>query len=492
MKQSTLRFALPLLIAGAPGIALAQAVPAPGAAPDPAAQATPAPPEAPSAPATTDAPATADAPATTSEPSVDERLNELNGKMEGFQESYSATEAYVAAAKRLKFSGYLQGRYEWRDDGTWGVDYDPKTGAKGTIHGENRFLVRRGRLKATYQGDNSEYVLQIDAIPDGVTLRDAEASLIDTWTPLNIKLTVGQFKIPFGYEVLQSSSDREMPERSRMIRALFPGERDRGLRINASYQALRFSGAIINGTSFLPSGERAIYGTNDQSSYKDLVGRIGGDFELAPGLSWVIGASGYFGRELRTTEPRTALTPSADGTVPTSPTTATAPVSYSRYRRTRFGVDTQAYFDVPSVGGLALKAEFIWARDKGRDFQGRAADPCGVWDPTARSPGDGGGSNNGQGFYVTLVQNIGDRFGAVARYDQWDPNTEVEGGCTDVMKAMRYGEAFRIDRISTIGGGLLWYASGNAKLTFVYEHIMEQGSRKRDNDIFTAQLQTRF
>ena len=114
-----------------------------------------------------------------------------------------------------------------RDDSVSGVD------SSGRVTNFDRFLVRRGRLKATYAGDNAEYMLQIDATGDGVVLRDAEATFVDTWTPLGLRLTMGQFKVPFGYEVLQSSSDREMPERARVIRALFPGERDRGVRLTA-------------------------------------------------------------------------------------------------------------------------------------------------------------------------------------------------------------------------------------------------------------------
>ena len=108
-------------------------------------------------------------------------------------------QADVANLKRLKFSGYIQGRYEWHDDADFGQEL-----RSGSVvnRGTNRFLVRRGRLKATYVGDLSEYVLQIDATGDGVALRDAEASFLLTndnpWmpsaTPWELKLTLGQFK----------------------------------------------------------------------------------------------------------------------------------------------------------------------------------------------------------------------------------------------------------------------------------------------------------
>src|SRR6185503_3972 len=102
-------------------------------------------------------------------------------------------------------------------------------------------------LKTVYEGTNAEYLLQIDAVGDGVTLKDAEATFVDTWTPFNFRLTMGQFKWPFGYEVLQSSGDREMPERSAVIGALFPGERDRGVRLTARWEWLRVAAALVNG-----------------------------------------------------------------------------------------------------------------------------------------------------------------------------------------------------------------------------------------------------
>ena len=91
---------------------------------------------------------------------------------------------------------------------------------------------------------------RFDATGDGVALRDAEASFHLTnenpWFPSatqwELKLTMGQFKVPFGFEVLQSSGDRELPERTAVIRALFPGERDRGLRLQYQLQPVPADG----------------------------------------------------------------------------------------------------------------------------------------------------------------------------------------------------------------------------------------------------------
>ena len=209
-------------------------------------------------------------------------------------------------------------------------------------------MVRRGRLKATYVGDLSEYVLQIDATGDGVVLRDAEASFLLTndnpWipsaTPWELKLTLGQFKVPFGFEVLQSSSDREMMERAAVIRAFFPGERDRGFRLQYIYDFFKLQAAIING-NFI-TGD--IHGTADQSSWKDLVGRVGVDLDIV-----AVGVSVQQGRFLRPTR---------------APSMAMPVAGYERFSRFRLGADAQLYFDIPAVGGLVLRGEAIWQRDE--------------------------------------------------------------------------------------------------------------------------------
>ncbi|HXU81870.1 MAG TPA: porin, partial [Polyangia bacterium] len=335
------------LVAFLPAAALAQQ---PEQAPPP----PPPPADAPPAPETP-APAPEAAPAPASGPSVEDRITAVEGKLEGMEESSAATNATVDALKKIKVSGYIQGRYEWHDSAAAGFD---ATAAKNS-----RFLVRRGRLKTVYQGHFSEYMLQIDATPDGVTLKDAEASLVldetvfPSPTPWELKLTLGQFKAPFGYEVIQSSGDREMPERTLMIRTFFPGERDRGVRLGFKYGVLRFAGAIINGNVFpalAAENKNPIVGSIDTSSYKDVLGRLGADLGFL-----VIGASGYFGHTIAST--------AASGMTP---------ASYTRYSRVRVGGDAQAYVDVPAVGGLVLRAEVIYGVEKNLDYAGATADPC--------------------------------------------------------------------------------------------------------------------
>jgi hypothetical protein len=435
-----------LVMACLPAAALAQA-PAEQAPPPPPPPEAPAQPEAPPAP---EAPAEA-APAT---PSLEDRLTHVEGKLEGMEESSAATNATVDALKKIKVSGYIQGRYEWKDDVAPGFD--------ATAARSSRFLVRRARLKTTYAGTMSEYMLQIDAVPEGVTVKDAEASLvldetvIPSSSPWELRFTVGQFKAPFGYEVVQSSGDREMPERSLMVRTFFPGERDRGVRLGFKYGMLRFAAALINGNVFpalSPLNANPINGPIDPSSYKDFLGRVGADLGFL-----VVGASGYFGH-----------------TIASKAAAGMTPASYARFSRVRLGGDAQAYIDIPSVGGMVLRGEVIYGKEKNLAYAGAAADSC----KDVKS----------LGWYATLVQNVGDYVGVVFRVDQFDKNSGVADSC------MSQKADSLIDKVTTLGGGLLGYVSGNLKASVIYEHLIEQGvqgKNKKDNDLLTLQLQAKF
>jgi hypothetical protein len=431
--------------------------PPPPAEPAPSGQ-----PPAEPAPAPTTEPPAAEAPAA---PTLEDRVSTLEGQVEGISEPFSAVQADVAALKKLKFSGYVQGRYEWHDDANYGQMLVVNSAlGNSTVNREtSRFFVRRARLKATYSGTLSEFVLQADpsdsAADNHRMLRDAEASFVinneNPWfpsnTPWEFKLTMGQFKIPFGFEILQSSSDREFPERSIAENALFPGERDRGVRLVYTLEWFKVMAALVNGNL---TNDR--HGVFDQSSWKDLVGRIGADFE------WIaFGFSGYGGHSLRALAVGTAMMPLT---------------TYERYRIVRAGADAQFYYDVPNVGGLTLRGELYWGKDTQLSFSGIEPDAAKCKDAPKL------------GYYGALVQNIGDYAGVAVRFEQWDPNTGPPDECMDAMRRT----PFEQDKVTGLTAVLLGYISGNLKVSVAYDFLWEQEARKRDNNFLTVQMQAKF
>lgn len=268
----------------------------------------------------------------------------------------------VEALGRLKISGYVQPQYVHDQSSS----DDP---------GKNRdqFSVRRGRLKFVYQfTPTSRFTLQPEMNSSGVSLKDAYVELTEPWTSWKHTLTAGQFKWPFGYEVGQSSSVREMPERTRVIRALFPGERDRGLMLSGTglSKRLRYQLAVVNGSG--------IDQTSDPNSRKDLVGRLTWDFGPLD-----VGASMYRGADLVVT----AFEPSG-----------------IEFDKRRTGVEAQ--WATP-VKGLSLRGEYI------RGDQAPAAG-------TARTA-----SQAVEGWYLYAVHNVGTRHQFVLRADEYDGDTDV-------------------------------------------------------------------
>jgi hypothetical protein len=265
---------------------------------------------------------------------------------------------------------------------------------------------------------------------------------------------MGQFKSTFGFEVLQSSGEREMPERAAVIRALYPGERERGFRLQYTYDWFKVMAAVVNGNFT----NDAIYTSFDQTSWKDVEGRISADVDFL-----VVGLSAHTGRFLKTT-------------VGSGSGTTAVPAKYERYSRLRLGADTQAYIDVPSVGGLTLRGEAIWSRDKQMDFGDvtAAADHCKDADAF--------------GWILTGVQHIGDHLGLVVRIDQFDPTSSLNDSCTTKATVDKAGA----DKVTDYGFGILGYVSANLKTSLIYEHLVEQSASKKDNDILTLQMQAKF
>lgn len=355
------------------------------------------------------------------------QADKLQAALEDNVETDKALQKDVAGLKKLKFSGYIQARF------------------RSAEAEKSSFLVRRGRLKAVYSGDKSSYTLQIDATEKAVELRDAYT----TWSPIaHLSLWAGHFKVPFGFEIEQSSSDREMPERAEVIRRLFPGERDRGLKLiyHPSSKATLDVG-VFNGNGAVS--------TPDQDNHKDVMTRV--RYAFSPALN--LGLSGYWGSA---TVGGSAATANAkqtlvgdfngDGTpetveviLPGKPA-----VPGVRGKRNRFGIDLQAH----NIMGGAIRGEWI----------------------TGKQPDSKLGSVDVEGWYALFNKPIGSRWLFTTRYDVYDPNTAVHSTG---------------DRLSTWGFALTHYATANTKFTAAYELLKKQGV-PGTNSVFTLQAQQKF
>ena len=301
--------------------------------------------------------------------------------------------------QKIKLSGFIQAQFVSNENSETGVD------AQGRPLNAHRFEIRRGRLKLTYTDGPAEGVLHIDATNTGIKLLEAEVSGKIKWQgDAYTKLTAGLFRIPFGYELQESTSTLPWPERSIWANRMFPGVRDIGARVwGAAWgEKLVYQLALQNGH---PIGEASFPGL-DPNGFKDVTGRLGTKVgPLRAGVSGLIGR-GY-------------LAPAEDD--------AATPEDESHdaggYSRWAAGADLVLTFDVAPLGELGLYSEAVYAknldRSNAKNLPKRVVDADG--DAT-----DEVEDANHLGAYVGAQQHLGKLFALGARYDYFDPDTDAD------------------------------------------------------------------
>ena len=118
---------------------------------------------------------------------------------------------------RLDITGYLQPQFQVAQE----KGAHSYNGGDFATHVNNRFMLRRGRVRFDYGHLNKNeelsvyFVFQVDGTERGVFIRDFWGRIFEhKWQVFSF--TIGMFARPFGYEVNLSSVDRESPERGRM------------------------------------------------------------------------------------------------------------------------------------------------------------------------------------------------------------------------------------------------------------------------------------
>lgn len=356
--------------------------------------------------------AAAAAPADDQQQAAEPEGDELKGKIESLVEAFTEARNTLDVLNRMKLSGYIQAQYV-RDERS----LNETTSATATRN-LDQFSIRRGRVKFTYQFlPTSRFVIQPDITTSGVVLKDGFVEYTEPWTSWKHTLTAGQFNWPFGFEIMYSSSQREMPERTLMYRTLFPGERDRGAMVSGLGFADRFNYrlAVVNGTGTAQSF--------DFNKRKDIVGRAGGSFGPVD-----VGLSMYRGAELVSLAGLTAG---------------------REFDKQRAGIDVQWITPLP---GFGMRGEVL---------RGKQPPAPGAAVATARS-------SDVAGWYVYGIQNAGTRHQFVVRVDQYDPNTDAANSASSWYTR-------------TIGGSYIFHWDANSKVMFAYETPKRQQQDIDDN-----------
>jgi hypothetical protein len=299
-------------------------------------------------------------------------------------------------------------------------ELDPSTGEPLN---NQRFTLRRAGLRTTVDHGFIGGVFEFDvSTVKGPAFHVVEAQLSGGWPRAAerddgwIQATLGVTLIPFGFENQQLFTERQFLEQSAIVRALFPGSYDLGLKLGAAWDVFRLAVAVTNGE---PTREGTFPG-RDPNAAKDLVGRIGVDTEIGGRVRVEAGVSMLEGTGFHAGTPSTKdvlvwRDANGDGIVqlseiqviPGVPGTPSA-----NFHRFALGSDLRVVADLSWLGMLELDAEVIWATNLDRGLV--PADPV----ASGRDLRELGG-------YLALVDLLpsGALFGA--RYDVYDPDADA-------------------------------------------------------------------
>lgn len=308
-------------------------------------------------------------------------------------------------------SGYVQAQY---DHNQASEDERLQGGAPSN---QDRFHVRRARLRVDKQWDWAVASIEIDASTTrgaAIGLRRAEAGVRFDQGETSLLLVAGVTDIPFGWELgLERSRNRIFLERSSASLAFFPGEGDVGARAAASYGPFRIGLAFMNGE---PAD--AAHVGRDFNKSKDLVVRIGAeakptaDLEVGGGVSFLKGKGFHPGTDA--TKPTIEWRDlNENGAVDLGETTGVpgfAATPSANFDRWAVGADLR--FALRTALGLSrLYGEVYLASNLDRGLF--VADPISA-----------GTDSRELGAYVAGVQELGKWLFFGARVDVYDPNSD--------------------------------------------------------------------
>ena len=392
----------------------------------------------------------------------------------------------------VSFSGYMQPQFQYAQSKGTPAEY------QGGNFGEftnNRFRLRRGRLRADYSLLNSDgtpstyFVFQFDGTEQGVNVRDFWGRYYEhNWQLFSF--TAGLFGRPFGNELQLSSSNREAPERGRMSQILMKTERDLGLMItlnprqkNAKFRNIQFDLGIYNG--------QGLSGPQEFDNSKDFVFRLSHKnyaFKKLPitisgGISTLLGG-------LNHQLPVKYALQKVNGSWAMQKDSAASNLNKIAPRK-YYGADIQLATQKKSWKS-ELRAEFIMGLQTGTSTASNTPTTIPVDKNSVKLPYY---TRNFNGAYITFVQTLNSTDNQlIFKYDWYDPNTKISGN--QVLAANGFSPADV--RYDTFGFGFLHHFNPHLKAVMYYDIIKNEKTglsnyaTDLDDNILTIRTQFYF
>lgn len=380
-------------------------------------------------------------------PPIEERVAKL--------EKHDADQTRTPFTSRFSMRGYVQVRYSELLSGDRGINLwsDRSVGDRNSLADQDKnFLIRRARL--IFQGDVGQH-LSFYVQPDFAStsastnnlgqLRDAYGDYYLTTDRVH-RLRIGQSKVPYGFENMQSSSNRLALDRADAMNSAVRDERDLGVFYYWTPKEVQARFNDINAQGLKHSGNYGLLGLgvyNGQGANRSerndglhSVVRASYPWKLTSGQYFEAGVQAYRGSYVPTLG-----TYRAPGDVTRTPTIA---------------ADRQSGFDDERVGVSAiwypqpfgLQAEWNWGRTPALDLAGNRIIERGL---------DGG--------YVQAMMRVKNRYGTFFPFVRWQTFDGANKGETNAP----------MNHVDDLEFGLEWQIVSEAELSLIYH------SMKRNN-----------
>jgi hypothetical protein len=385
----------------------------------------------------------------------------------------------------LQISGYFQPQFQIAQ--SKGVEN--YSGGDFSEFSDNRFMLRRGRLRFDYANFNAEglpkaqVVFQFDGTERGVGIRDFWGRYYESKFQL-FSFTGGMFARPFGYEINLSSGDRESPERGRMSQILMRSERDLGAMVTFEprkrenkLRLLKLDAGFFNG--------QGVTGTEEFDSYKDFITRLSlKPYSLSKDVSLSAGLSFFEGGMMQNSNVIYRMSDASGGKT-FSVDSASNNFGKKAPRKYR-GLDAQ--LKIKNVWGKTeLRGEYWWGT------QTASADESNTPGSMLNEPYY---IRNFNGAFIYFLQNIiNEKHMVVLKYDIYDPNSKISG--KDIGSQLSNTHEGDV-KFNTFGAGYIFFVNSHMKIVLWYDVIKNEATSldgfttdNKDN-IFTCRVQFRF
>lgn len=342
----------------------------------------------------------------------------------------------ASSEEGVQVVGYVQGEFNYESSGELGA---------GESFDQNSFFLRRARIGVVgnIPYDISYYVMtELSPSTGGPYLLDA----FITWHGLGpwAKISIGQFKSPFGLELTTPCQSLHTINRSKVVSTLANPFRDMGIMISGSTDTLSIFGlekknifsynlAFLNGTGM---------NQEDTDKYKDIVARV----IFAP-FDYISFGTSY----------RTGKSANADLTILTPD------------KRTRFGLDMSVNYK-----NFLVQAEYIKGKDEGTIYVGEGGCGGGL---TAVP-----GTAESKGYMIQALYMTPWKLQPVVKYECYDENINED-----------------FDKVSTLTFGFNYFINEWTRVQVNYLYNVEESSDtnianyfEHPNDMFMVQVQVRF